>query len=563
MRISAVDTVADLKKRIKAWKAIPARAHAIQLFLARRDGEWLASTYQNEKLAKANELDEAWLARELHPSELIEDVFDMGALGRGAIHVLVRHPPEGNSRESRRLDKVVDEEQLKHEEEICRLEEEDVKRKEALSAADEEYLKQKEALGAAEEERVKWKEALRKADVVVLKAVEDLQRMERIPAKRMHDWNELNKALGNPSRLEDRLIKCRDAAREAEATQDQCKRALCVAEEEQLKCKDAVRNAIIPVRQAEEALRKAEDDLHEAEEALHRVMDIPVKNKCAGDKAHERIMSMYAGRHDRHNRTMALYNASYLRLDRELALCKAEEKRYEFESIPDKRKRDWDELNEVLSEKRGEDGSTAFSAVEYESLPNRFRYDLHATEGPFFDLLHGETAKTAIDDATLDALVDTLEAKHFAYKMTSKEYMQEFLSAIFERVVYLFKEEDRNVEQDDTTRLYIRSKIAGNYVKANGTMDFQITRGARTLCIMEAHNWYFEKASAQAILGMEVSVDNKYESVYGVATDYNQWYFLKRADKKMEIAMDVIASHDELRRGVKRVAGKLYAMLAE
>ncbi|KAG6948167.1 hypothetical protein JG688_00015216 [Phytophthora aleatoria] len=41
--------------------------------------------------------------------------------------------------------------------------------------------------------------------------------------------------------------------------------------------------------------------------------------------------------------------------------------------IPVKRKRDWNELNVVQKDKQGKDVSTVFSAVDYESLPKRFR----------------------------------------------------------------------------------------------------------------------------------------------------------------------------------------------
>ncbi|ETM39669.1 hypothetical protein L914_14190, partial [Phytophthora nicotianae] len=54
---------------------------------------------------------------------------------------------------------------------------------------------------------------------------------------------------------------------------------------------------------------------------------------------------------------------------------KAEEETERIGKIPAKRKRDWDELNVVLKSKRGKDGSTAFSAMEYGQLPKRFRTD--------------------------------------------------------------------------------------------------------------------------------------------------------------------------------------------
>ncbi|ETL36642.1 hypothetical protein L916_11418, partial [Phytophthora nicotianae] len=245
---------------------------------------------------------------------------------------------------------------------------------------------------------------------------------------------------------------------------------------------------------------------------------------------------------------------------------KQEEEQRRIENMPAKRKRDWNELNKVLEKKRGRDGSTGFSSVEYESLPKRFRpsRENEVTEGPFFDLLHSEVAKTSVDDATLDFVVKVLRTKLLAYKSSevNETTRVQFMGAIFENVVCMFDEEDRKRDPEDRTQLHIESKMVGQYVKANGTVDFRITRGTKMVCVIEAKDDDFKKGSAQSILGMEVAVDNNNEEcVYGVVTNYSGWRFLKRTDEKIEMFRDVIGN-DNLRDDVKRVSGRLYAMLA-
>ncbi|ETP37600.1 hypothetical protein F442_14592 [Phytophthora nicotianae P10297] len=122
---------------------------------------------------------------------------------------------------------------------------------------------------------------------------------------------------------------------------------------------------------------------------------------------------------------------------------KAEEETERIGKIPAKRKRDWDELNDVLKSKRGKDGSTAFSAMEYGQLPKRFRTDEGSVKsGVFYDLMNEPNALT---DNMLDDLLKAIENKNCVYQdPTSNEATRiQFMSAIFESVVRMFKTDEQ------------------------------------------------------------------------------------------------------------------------
>ncbi|RHY22287.1 hypothetical protein DYB32_009727 [Aphanomyces invadans] len=228
-------------------------------------------------------------------------------------------------------------------------------------------------------------------------------------------------------------------------------------------------------------------------------------------------------------------------------------------SFPLNRKRDWELLNRAIRSKARKDGRTAFSAVEYEDLPDRFLTDHGSvTSGKFYDLMKNATG---INDDVLDDLMKVIETKTWAYKNlnANEETRVQFLSAIFEHVVCMFKDKT----DAERVRLFVQSELGGSFVKANGVVDFRITRGTKTVCIMEAKNYDFGKGTAHAVLAMEAAADtNNHERVYGVVTSFESWHFLKRTDDAIERFDDSIRLEDP-RPDVKRVAGRLYAMLKD
>jgi hypothetical protein len=193
--------------------------------------------------------------------------------------------------------------------------------------------------------------------------------------------------------------------------------------------------------------------------------------------------------------------------------------------------------------------------MEYEQLPKRFRTDDGPVDsGPFFDLI---TNAEGIKDKVLDDIMSTIELKNWVYKnLAANEATRiQFMSAVFEHVVHMFKNDSERVV------LEVEAKLVGKFVRSNSLVDFLIRRGEKAVCIVEAKDENFKKGAVQSILGMEVTADiNNEEHVYGVVTNFSEWRFLKRTDDGIESFTDI---NDQSRTAIARIAGRLHAILAD
>ncbi|RLN51775.1 hypothetical protein BBJ28_00023843 [Nothophytophthora sp. Chile5] len=196
-----------------------------------------------------------------------------------------------------------------------------------------------------------------------------------------------------------------------------------------------------------------------------------------------------------------------------------EQARQRLARIPEHRKRDWSELNRVLLRGQDATASKAFSSVAYESLPKRFKPEIATANNEFYREMFDSASTPALDEAALN------EGGAGADDEPSLEH-----------VAYLFKHDAEPV------KIGIQVKMEGDYVKANGVVDFLITRGKKCVCVVEAKNEQFEKGTAQSVLGMEVSAESNEEPVmYGIVTNYELWRFLKRTDEGVKEFTDCIS----------------------
>ncbi|KAF1784760.1 hypothetical protein GQ600_12807 [Phytophthora cactorum] len=131
--------------------------------------------------------------------------------------------------------------------------------------------------------------------------------------------------------------------------------------------------------------------------------------------------------------------------------------------------------------------------------------------------MYNASEASPINDTILDVLVNALDLKQWAYVRAEIDDATrvQFMSSIFERVAYMFKDEDADKTPShksirDRVRPY-ESKMIGSDVNANGSVDFRITRGNKT--IVAAKNENLKEGSTQRILGMEMAADNTMKSL--------------------------------------------------
>lgn len=81
----------------------------------------------------------------------------------------------------------------------------------------------------------------------------------------------------------------------------------------------------------------------------------------------------------------------------------------------------------------------------------------------------------------MDKMMVSLDANKWAYQdpEAGEATRVQFMSAIFEHVVYMFKD-----DPSDRVCLQVQAKRAGTYVKAYGVVDFLITRGKKSVCVV-------------------------------------------------------------------------------
>ncbi|KAG6948166.1 hypothetical protein JG688_00015217 [Phytophthora aleatoria] len=135
-----------------------------------------------------------------------------------------------------------------------------------------------------------------------------------------------------------------------------------------------------------------------------------------------------------------------------------------------------------------------------------------------FQLMYNAPEASPINDTILDALVNALDLKQWAYVRAEIEDATrvQFMSSIFERVAYMFKDEDADKTPSHKS---IRDRVRHILTK----------------------NEDLKEGSTQRILGMEMAADNSNEErVYGIVTTDTSRRFLKRTDDRIEMFKDVI-----------------------
>eukprot|EP00733_Pompholyxophrys_punicea_P001719 Pompholyxophrys_punicea_v1_NODE_973_length_1080_cov_39.847805.p1 type:complete len:195 gc:universal NODE_973_length_1080_cov_39.847805:406-990(+) len=77
--------------------------------------------------------------------------------------------------------------------------------------------------------------------------------------------------------------------------------------------------------------------------------------------------------------------------------------------------------------------------------------------------------------------------------------------------------------------------VDGLRVRAHGHFEFVLQVKSKRICIVEAKMEKMQQAKAQSLLGCEVLADvEELHCVYGIATNYLEWNFLKSCDDSLE-----------------------------
>ncbi|KAG3068531.1 hypothetical protein PI125_g23392 [Phytophthora idaei] len=218
----------------------------------------------------------------------------------------------------------------------------------------------------------------------------------------------------------------------------------------------------------------------------------------------------------------------------------------------------WEKLNELLGRnKKGKPNfaddkptvaSTGDSYISIDDNEEIMRTDRY------------EQPSKAIANDTIDTLYAYLLVviRAFGHMVTGKDvnrlyFILPILACVCERF-------------DGEARILTDRAVVGKRVHGEGYFDFIMERGSTRVCVVLVKREDFQKGLAQAYLGCEILADvEALTKVYSVVTSFNEWYFNRSLDDKIERTdITVVLTNDiPTRESVKRIAEKIYSMLSD
>ena len=215
-----------------------------------------------------------------------------------------------------------------------------------------------------------------------------------------------------------------------------------------------------------------------------------------------------------------------------------------------KRKQRWIKLNEILegnAKKFKTNDSTAHSYIRWDQVRTVFNPTNYIQP------------RRNIDDAQLSFLAQYLSitTKFFRDITTGGDAKRlHFIAPVLICVCILF---------DGDVDIVVEEDLVGNFVKAHSHYEFMLRRGNKAVCIVQAKKDDFEQGIFKVLVGCEVAAEvGGLDIVYGIVTNYVQWYFLRSLNDKVEreeCSFGLTPQGPE-RSSLKKIAEKIYDMLS-
>lgn len=227
----------------------------------------------------------------------------------------------------------------------------------------------------------------------------------------------------------------------------------------------------------------------------------------------------------------------------------------------EKRKRRWEQLNAVLDinkkAKTRDDGlkSTGYSYVSWKQIEGIF----HVVLGAVNPYSASSSAGHTISDEMLDALVNYLSLASICFGSITAGHEAKrvhFIAPVIIIVCSAFNGDIQILAEED---------IDGNRVHAHGHFEFVLKRGDKRVCIVEAKKDDLEQGKTQSLVGCESLSDvENLETVYGIATNYLEWLFLKSdSDQVTEEMLTVqLENNKPSKESLRCIANKICSILS-
>lgn len=210
------------------------------------------------------------------------------------------------------------------------------------------------------------------------------------------------------------------------------------------------------------------------------------------------------------------------------------------------------DINKKANNSARNDGlpSVGYSYVTWEQVKDVFPVSLGVLIS---------TSNDCIAEPRLNALYEYLSCASICFGSISEGHEAKrvhFIAPIIIIVCSSFNGDIQILAEED---------IDGNRVHAHGHFEFVLKRGDKRICIVEAKKDNILQGKTQSLVGCESLSDVENLSVvYGVATNYLEWCFLKNeADKITEETLTVqLEDNKPTKQSLGVIANKIISILS-
>ncbi len=211
------------------------------------------------------------------------------------------------------------------------------------------------------------------------------------------------------------------------------------------------------------------------------------------------------------------------------------------------------DINKKAKKSIREDGlsSVGYSYVSWEQVKHIFE----VTQG---SVVPSSTSHT-ITDEMLDALLHYLSLASICFGSITEGHEAKRVHFIAPVIIIVCASFNGNIQ------ILAEEDIDGIRVHARGHFGFVLKRGDKRVCIVEAKKDDILQGKTQSLVGCESLSDiENLETVYGIATNYLEWCFLKNeADSITEEMLTVeLEDNKPTKHSLRKIANKICSILA-
>jgi hypothetical protein len=233
--------------------------------------------------------------------------------------------------------------------------------------------------------------------------------------------------------------------------------------------------------------------------------------------------------------------------------------------VNESRKRRWSELNVVLdinkkaTTRHDGEKSTGYSYVTWKQVEHIFSVIQGSVNTSSSSSSSSSSTIHDVSDELLDALVNYLSYASICFGSITEGHEAKrvhFIAPVIIIVCSSFNGDIQILAEED---------IDGNRVHAHGHFEFVLKRGDKRVCIVEAKKDDILQGKTQSLVGCESLSDvENLETVYGIATNYLEWCFLKNDPEHVteEILTVQLENNKPTKDSLRKIANKICNILS-